>query len=796
MQVTPPLLDPAVLEETQQLTPGRDVLPENEGPVGLRARRVKLPKGIDGSAFLVPFDSTTAAAMFESGGSTYIAFDERRAVDVAALKDDPVFGASDVRLLPSGTLIRVPHPAAVAVALTQMPQGWRIAFLPVALKRQPIAMSQSDGRLNLAAEAPGNVISMADPDTGATLLVGTQHRPGQGVATSRMATEFILRSTLQGVVVEPLSDKITLRQVPTGFSLAGGPTGLLLSPPSSTTDAMMEAAHLTHHVDFSSLPADALLRRSIKEFNAAAAAAPLARGRKHHEVAETLIALGFGAEAESLLHMAAEQDPREAASPDTAALAAIAALLAGRTAEADALTDPRLDGTDEIALWRGVRQAMLDEGSPAAAAVFASTAPLVFQYPAPVREHILPLVVETMIQGGEVTAAAQLLNHRKDDPKLGYARALMRQAEGNNAEALSMLDALANGHDQFDRVRAAVRAVELRLETGEFDKTKAADALDKLLYTWRADARELALRERVAELRGQAGAWRVALATLRQAETDFPEQAKAVHEHLKNAFTTMMRDQGAQQIPPLEFVAMVDENTDLMPEIEDKEAIEQALSERLLALDLPSRAKQTLEKMLRSATSTVTKARFGLSLAKLDARERNDSAARAALDASEGPDLPADLAEQRMILHAGAVARLGDPTAAAATLAAVHTAQAAEARAQILENAADWAGASQAWRDDVALALPESGPLDDAQARTVLRLATATARAGDVSGLATLHAKYADRLAAGPASDMFRLLTADPVRTSGDIKRSNNEMSLAASVPADLTALKAAAGAH
>ena len=90
-----------------------------------------------------------------------------------------------------------------------------------------------------------------------------------------------------------------------------------------------------------------------------------------------------------------------------------------------------------------------------------------------------------------------------------------------------MLDTLANGHDQFDRARAAVRAVELRLAAGVLDKTQAADALDKLLYAWRGDARELALRERVAELRGQTGAWRVALATLRQAADRFSRPGRA-----------------------------------------------------------------------------------------------------------------------------------------------------------------------------------------------------------------------------------------------------------------------------
>ena len=172
---------PGAGELTEPTPPGRDVLPENEGPVGLRARRTRLPKEMDGTAFLVPFDSTTGAAAFQSGDSTYVVFDERRPVDMAALNADPVFGPASVQLLPTGTLLRIPHPAELSIALTQLQQGWRIAALASTPKQEPIVTSVGDGRINLAAEQPGDVVNMADPDTGATLLVGTQHRPGQGV---------------------------------------------------------------------------------------------------------------------------------------------------------------------------------------------------------------------------------------------------------------------------------------------------------------------------------------------------------------------------------------------------------------------------------------------------------------------------------------------------------------------------------------------------------------------------------------------------------------------------------------
>ncbi len=84
-----------------------------------------------------------------------------------------------------------------------------------------------------------------------------------------------------------------------------------------------------------------------------------------------------------------------------------------------------------------------------------------------------------------------------------------------------------------------------------------------------------------------------------------------------------------------------------------------------------------------------------------------------------------------------------------------------------------------------------TGQLDDIQTRTLLRLATATARAGRRRRRwPSFAAKYADRIGAGPLADMFRLLTAEPVRTTADIERSQREVNLAASLPTDLKALQ------
>ena len=53
---------------------------------------------------------------------------------------------------------------------------------------------------------------------------------------------------------------------------------------------------------------------------------------------------------------------------------------------------------------------------------------------------------------------------------------------------------------------------------------------------------------------------------------------------------------------------MLEENTDLVRDSSDNEAVEQPLADRLLALDLPGRAKPVFEKLMNQAKSPVAKA--------------------------------------------------------------------------------------------------------------------------------------------------------------------------------------------
>jgi hypothetical protein len=444
---TPPPQPVSPVSETPPPPPATPAPPRE--PVAIAAR----PAAKSANSVLIPFAPTTAAAMVTRGSSTLLVFSEAKPIDLAALRGDAVLGDAAVRTSPNATIIRLSPMPGRPLTLSRTAKGWVVAAGPPTPVRPMAPAVDADG-LHFPAAEPGPVVIVADPDSGATLLIGTQRQPGQGVVTPRQSPEFILLPSTVGIAVEPLSDAVSLHATPDGFALRHASGRMALSPHDAANEALIAAAHLTRRYDFPLMPTGALTQRLTRAINDAATAPPLGRGPKRRLAAETMLALGLSVEAGSLLQVAIAQDPKAAAAPDLRGLAAIASLLANRPQDADALDDPGLTGTDDIAFWRAVRQAMADEESAVAAQGFATTAGLALTLPAVMRSHVLPLAVETMIRGGEPDRAARLLDAARDDPQLAFAQALLAETRGDTDDALKRYDTLARSHDQFDHARA------------------------------------------------------------------------------------------------------------------------------------------------------------------------------------------------------------------------------------------------------------------------------------------------------------------------------------------------------
>ena len=759
----PPNSDLASLGLAKSVSPGTRLdgaaptLPASHGePLGTFVT-------LSGRTVSFPFGPETGAAALTLNGTLILVFDDRRPLDLSALHDDSVWGNAVVQMLPEATLVRLPGSSA-GFHLAKTDGIWT-ATAGVAAEPAPQDMQLTPTGLVVSGNAPGRVV-VVPAANGRRLLIGTWRDNGGGTAAKRNTPEFSLLPTLLGVAVDPVSDRISLSARNDGFVIAE--EGLQLA--SSTVEPSVPGGRLFEVPPGSP---DELMGRLQAQVAAAARGGPLGRTPDRLAAAQTMIGLGLGAEAQSLLQAAAAEDPEASSSDLMAGLNAVSAILAGRPGEAGALDEPQFSDNGEAALWRAVRTSMLDPKSATAAATFAGAHRLVNSYPAPLRRRVLPRLEETIALGGQGAAADALVAASPDDPAFALARAIRTASAGTVDAVLAAYDDVIGGHDLRRRASAMVLRTEFALANNRLDALGAADAMDRAAAAWRNGPSERDARLRAATLRAQAGAWRPALEELRDTAAIFPDDRALVRDHMSAVFVAMM--DGKQPVTPLDLVSLAGDFPDVLPDGDKGAALADRMADALTALDLPKRAEPVLQKMLDHAAGPA-RAALGRRLAATRLDNSDPAGALAALDSSDAPGISPSLAEARGLLRARALA-ITNLGAATSGLAALGTRAADDLRATLLANAGDWSGARAALQDLLAKTPAAEAP------PVVLRLATATGRLDDPDARRRLREEWSGKLPAGKDADLFRLLTAEPVRNPSDLPRAAGEIALARSLP-------------
>ncbi|MDT7953457.1 MAG: hypothetical protein RQ966_18295 [Acetobacteraceae bacterium] len=479
-----------------------------------------------------------------------------------------------------------------------------------------------------------------------------------------------------------------------------------------------------------------------------------------------------------MLELAAKEDPAVARDPSAAALTGVAAVLAGRPADAGGLDNPALPSNGDIALWRGLRDADAGKSAP----VLARAWPLLAAYPEQIQQRIKPQVLEAAAELGADVPASEL-----GGPSLALARALKLSHDGQVEPALAEFSAVVNSRDDRDSVRAAVAAAELRLRTGLSSPAETAEQLDRQTIRWRGDQRELELRLRVAALRIEAGQWRSALDGMRQTEALFPDAKVKVAARRADLFRSLLSDP-APKIAPLEFVSIAGDFAASLPDGADGQRLAGLLAEKLASLDLPARAVPVLEKLFANAQSPLAKVEVALRLAQMQIDAGDAGTAATMLASLDTTGASADRQDQLTVLSARAKAAQGDFAGAATTLLTVSSAEADAMRATFYAKAGDWQRSFETLDGMVTASVPETGELADNQQDLILRDATAAAQAGDTGALRRLK-RFEPRISA-PRVDLFRILTANAVKGPEDLPRAARELAMLRTLPDRLKDLK------
>ncbi len=746
--------------------------------------------GLPGPAILLPFSRDVGAAAFLRGGDGYIVIDVSQPLDLSALKDDPTFGGTTEQLMPDGMLLRIRMNSGTSLHLVRREEGWAAVLQTSTsvMPLRPINGHVNKGVVTLDADAPGHVIVVDDELLGGRLLVGTQRSDGQHVVGPHISAEATLLPTIQGVVVQPVSDRLVFRTKREGFELASaGSSALAITWPEQPSGAWPDGRVMTRIFDFPNLPFDALHRMLGQALEDAAAVPKLARHAARIRVVQAMLAQGMDVEAAAVLRAANADDPAHSDQPREEGLGAIAAWLSAKAGGASA---PRLDfdagrlgDSDEAALWRALLQPAHSDIAQQATVV-ATVWPLMSSYPPALRRFMLPSASSVLAAGGQQKALAALLTTFKDS-SLDLARADYLRSLGRIDESLAQLDQVATRSDRLARAEALEQATDIRLTSHRLDTAAAAEALDHQIYAWRGGDRELNLRQRVATLRAEAGAWRPALEMLRETEGIFPQAAAEIHELETKIVTDLLKNDHGAKLNAFDLIALADDASNLLS-ADVQSNVAPVLVDKLLALDLPDRAEPILRHLFAESADRSKKAELGVRLAGLMADKDDANSALAVLAASQDTDLEPSIVARRRLLQARLLAQTDRSAEALAILADQHSPEASDLAATILEKRHDWAAAAATLKSLVEGS--KFGALADAAQRsTVIRLAGDESQAGDLEGLRGLRAAYAARFHSGQGSELFSVLTADPVRISGDLSRSASEVTTMRSLPALLS---------
>jgi hypothetical protein len=792
-QAAPPLAAPPPAAPQPAAAPQAPPPPAAE-PVTVQGTRIERADGRAGPSILLPTTYDIGAAAFRSGADLLVVLDA--ALDFQPPGPDLPAGFSQLssRRTHDATVIRIPG-IGPAARLDRVERGWLVTLAPPAAPLAGILpkLVKSPGvaaYLRMPAAQPSRVVIVLDPQTGGRLLVGTQAVTGQAVTAARHDVQFGLAETLQGVVVVPTSDDLTLTTAADAFLLSAGPQnggGIVSSADPAAADA--GNAPVSQMLDLPTDPTPALAARLAQQIRAAADTPALARTAPRLRVAQTMLALGMGPEADSVIDVAADDDPASRDSRQAVALRGVGAVLAGRLDEAATLADPRLNGTTEIELWRSLLHVGRNQADAADAHVFRAALPLAQAYALPLRQRVLPVMLETMALNGEAAAALAAAKALPDDHALDLARAMALEATNQPAEALKAYDNVAKQGDRLDRYTGMLRAVELRLRGGQLDARGAADALDHELYGWRGEDQELPLRLRIGALRRKAGQWPEALAVLRDGREALPDARPQIDQALAATFLDLFNGDAAQHMPAADFVKLYDANVDLVQSIAWPEAAGMNLVNRLVGLDLLARAEPVMARLVSQSSDPQRRPMLGAQLASLRMATDDPAGALQALGDTApqpGVSVAPDVLAARQLLYARGEAGRGNTDGALGMLARINNAEADGLRADLYSDRKDWPHAVAALTALEQKQITAPDKLSDAQQALVLRLAEAATLASDAATLDRLSRTYGAAMAGGSSATLFQLVTSPPVTGSADVPRALGDIELARKLPASL----------
>lgn len=731
--------------------------------------------------FDFPWRNPCGAAVFRRGDAIWIVFDVAARIDLSSAPHDVAQYASMSTFTgPGYTAVRVTTRGPEAFVAVADGSDWAVIlqpfnqppFSPVKLTRDD---SSGPAALTAALAGASGIFWVDDQAVGDKVGVITALGPAKGLPSRHDFVQFTLLPSAQGLALERHADDLSVTYSgdivtfsrPKGLALSSANARLAdatsIDAPKAAVQPGLIGDDWARVGESGFMPRYDALLAPVGDEDAAGLEGPTLA---HMALARFLVGEGLSFEAIGVLDDALRTHPGLGGDAEFRALRGMARAMARRYKEAETdFAAPQLDDNAAASLWRGYVYAKTSQWADARKS-YAAGAKALAQFPALWRQRFARAAAETALALGDTAGARSWINYALASPddalenaqtKLVDARVYEQQ--GDAGGALTRYQALVR--TAFDNVAgpALLHATQIELNQGQVTPAQASDVFASLRFRWRGGAFELETARALGQLYLSQGRYREALEAFRSAGKDLPDLPEAVQlqADLSAAFKSLFLDGQADGLQPIQALALFYDFKELTPVGADGDAMVRRLTRRLVDVDLLPQAEELLKYQVENRLDGVSKAEVATDLAVIDLMDKKPEDALDAINESRTTVLPTSLNQQRRIVAARALTGLGQYDGALEMLGSDSSADALDARAEVVWRQRNWGQAGAMFERMLGDRYKTEGPLSAVQEGQLLRAAVAYSLAGDDVALGRLRERWTTYVAGARNPDALRV---------------------------------------
>ena len=749
-------------------------------PPAPKAQAAHVHRTPQGVSLTFPGAAAHGIAAFVRGMTAWIVLDGSHAIDPKVLKT--VLGDFPSSLDASSgngvSVLRIGLKQAEQIAVRTEGAALEVSLAPKAGAQVTGIEFARDGddpkHPALVTLLPGatHAIALSDPVAGDTLIV-VPGFAGRAMLDERRYVDFSLLHSAAGLAIAPFADGVEASVHDSRVRITK-PSGLTLTaserPPAQSLSSLarnrggpcyIDFAGWSHPVDGSFLKEERALRDNAARLD------PDKANPARLTLARFYIANQFAAEALGLVNIIQASDPSLQDDMQLQTIRAAADYMMARYRDAyNTLAGSAFDNDRNAALWRGLTEAALEDWGEARKSLLKAM-PVLDRYPPDWQARARIALANAAVHAGALEAADSALGHLpKDMPRpllleAELARGRLYAAEGRYRDARVLFAAVKKSDDQRATAHAIYADVVAGLAAGAVTPSQAIGRLEALRYRWRGDSLELKTLRKLGALYFGQKRWRDGLETLRVAAQNFPnsDMARQAQDDMRGAFVRLYLKGAADKMPPIRALALFYDFIALTPIGADGDEMIRRMADRLVKVDLLGPAASLLKYQVDNRLNGIARAQVATRLAMIDLLDHKAKAALAALRGTRIAGMPDNVAHERLLLEARALAALKQWDQALDLIAVDKAPDTRRLRADIYWESGNWAAAGQKIEQLLGQRWEDPKPLTAKERHEVMRAAIAYSLANDETSLDRLRAHFAAKMKKSPDASAFAVVT-------------------------------------